>query len=1375
MDPVPITSDTCKSETNSINLRDLHCCCSFFQPGLESKCMDRPSLCKQQHWLKVLLHPQWSSAGRRDCLEKSHVISQEAAKRYYDIFHQILSKKKLELIGMALCKLLLVPNPNHYHWVHRGVITADNTDDGQEPLLTNVAFDVLGSSPEERICDSKLTRGIMHLGSMKFKQKPREEQAEVENTDINMLIFPPVVADKITQLMGLKSGELQRGHRQAQGESGEQAGAERRPLSTIVPELGIWPARACSPRPLMATEGCHYNNRLGKSPNFLKPKGGKGKGAEADFEHRGWLQKNEDPLNEAVVGLLQKSSMPPLWVLFKEEEAAAGGGKRQERGSSFVTASDFYRGLVQPANKSQSLLSVHGAIPLGLLAEGRTFTANSACDGNPRRNSYITLINHGNSELQRGRATYQSLNPSIIPPGFVDNKAASELLPGSTDPGEKDLFFCAGILATLEDVRDEPLAKIMTMPQCHAHGFLIRTEYKKMLLGLTAIQRNVQKFLQLLFWGGWKLYGRVKPLLNVAQAEENVLKKLELRSIVSKTQEFTEHAKAEERTATLSQEKNDLPIQLQAEQENLLDAEECLAQMMKSKMDLLSQILAMKADMRASKRMLQHLSDLKCDLEELETTLARTEKEKQALDYRVRTLTSELSAQNDSVTKFQKEKRALEEVHQAEITAPFFFILSHSLSPSLGKGGGGNVCLLKYCETTVCCTNRKGAVFFHLGIPVPCLIMPHTCYHCFQNGYASKYTQALWHEIRISSLFPTRWRNKEDCLEEAGVATTAQIQNCKREAGLLKLLLELEKAALQSKATGSTLRRKHTVAMAETAELMENPRVKAKLETDKQVTKAEIDDLSASTDSLQKSKLNSDAHVHKLEDNMSEANAQLAEVEKSQAEINAIRLQAENSQLSREHEEAQSRHNRIVHIKISLTSQADDFKRQLDEESKSCTTAVASLANTKHDLEPMKTLVEEEESKAELQCLVSKLNTEVIIWRTKYMTDGIERTKELEGTKTKLAVRLQEAAETAESIQAWVANTEKTNRLQKEVEDLTVDLEKANAACAALHKKQRAFDKMLAEWQQKCKELQVEVDSSQKEYTTENFELKTAYEESLEHLESMKKENKALQEEIKDLINQLGEGGKSIHELQKIELETEKDELRVALEEAHPSLRAEKSKLICIQLKLAQVKADIDRRHEKEELETTRYSDDMTLSHRRKLRHGDFKLDTRKVLQSLRGITPLTRLSGGCRVSIIGSWIRLNITECCTICFTRLCKNNHQRAIESLQASLETEAEGSAEALRLKKMDTDLTRIEMQLDHANRNNSELVRTLTKMQQHVKDPRIQTDEDARQHEEELQEQYKRLSPLQAELEVQTGLEGSEHSHKLLEQAEVMEKT
>lgn len=55
-----------------------------------------------------------------------------------------------------------------------------------------------------------------------------------------------------------------------------------------------------------------------------------------------------------------------------------------------------------------------------------------------------------------------------------------------------------------------------------------------------------------------------------------------------------------------------------------------------------------------------------------------------------------------------------------------------------------------------------------------------------------------------------------------------------------------------------------------------------------------------------------------------------------------------------------------------------------------------------------------------------------------------------------------------------------------------------------------------------------------------------------------------------------------------------------------------------------------------------------------------------------------------------------------------------------MQASLEAETKGRAEALRLKKkMETDLNEMEIQLDHANRNNSELVKTLKRLQQQIK--------------------------------------------------------
>lgn len=49
------------------------------------------------------------------------------------------------------------------------------------------------------------------------------------------------------------------------------------------------------------------------------------------------------------------------------------------------------------------------------------------------------------------------------------------------------------------------------------------------------------------------------------------------------------------------------------------------------------------------------------------------------------------------------------------------------------------------------------------------------------------------------------------------------------------------------------------------------------------------------------------------------------------------------------------------------------------------------------------------------------------------------------------------------------------------------------------------------------------------------------------------------------------------------------------------------------------------------------------------------------------------------------------------------CRKNHQRALDSMQASLEAEAKGKAEALRMKKkLEADINELEIALDHANK-------------------------------------------------------------------------
>lgn len=78
-----------------------------------------------------------------------------------------------------------------------------------------------------------------------------------------------------------------------------------------------------------------YDNHLGKSNNFQKPRNVKGKqeahfslvhyAGTVDYNIQGWLQKNKDPLNETVVGLYQKSSLKLMATLFSSYAAIDAG------------------------------------------------------------------------------------------------------------------------------------------------------------------------------------------------------------------------------------------------------------------------------------------------------------------------------------------------------------------------------------------------------------------------------------------------------------------------------------------------------------------------------------------------------------------------------------------------------------------------------------------------------------------------------------------------------------------------------------------------------------------------------------------------------------------------------------------------------------------------------------------------------------------------------------------------------------------------------------------------------------------------------------------------------------------------------------------
>ena len=65
----------------------------------------------------------------------------------------------------------------------QGQYVVKSIDDTEEAKLTDEAFDILGFTQTEKDELYRLCAGILHLGNMKFKQRPREENAEPDGKE----------------------------------------------------------------------------------------------------------------------------------------------------------------------------------------------------------------------------------------------------------------------------------------------------------------------------------------------------------------------------------------------------------------------------------------------------------------------------------------------------------------------------------------------------------------------------------------------------------------------------------------------------------------------------------------------------------------------------------------------------------------------------------------------------------------------------------------------------------------------------------------------------------------------------------------------------------------------------------------------------------------------------------------------------------------------------------------------------------------------------------------------------------------------------------------------------------------------------------------
>ncbi|XP_074464081.1 myosin heavy chain, skeletal muscle, adult-like [Larus michahellis] len=1152
-----------------------------------------------------------------------------------------------------------------------------------------------------------------------------------------------------------------------------------------------------------------YDQHLGKSSNFQKPKPTKGKveahfslihyAGTVDYNINGWLEKNKDPLNETVIGLYQKSSLKTLVLLFANyggPDADTGGKKGgKKKGSSFQTVSALFR---ENLNKLMTnLRSTHphfvrciipnetktpGAMEHELVLH--QLRCNGVLEGiRICRKGFPSRVLYADFKQR-----YRVLNISAIPDGqFMDSKKASEKLLSSIDVdhtqyrfGHTKVFFKAGLIGLLEEMRDEKLAEIMTRTQARCRGFLMRVEYRKMVErrdAIFCIQYNVRAFMNVKHWPWMKLFFKIKPLLRTAESEKEMAN---MKQEFEKTKEELAKSEAkrkelEEKMVTLLQEKNDLQLQVQAEADSLADAEERCDQLIKTKIQLEAKIKEVteraedeeeiNAELTAKKRKLEdECSELKKDIDDLELTLAKVEKEKHATENKVKNLTEEMAALDETIAKLTKEKKALQEAHQQTLDdlqaeEDKVNTLTKAKTKLEQQVDDLEASLEQEKKLRMDLERAKRKLEGDLKLANDSIMdlendkqqldekLKKKDFEISQIQSKIEDEQALGMQLqkkikelqaRIEELeeeieaertsrakaekhradLSRELEEISERLEEAGGATAAQIEmNKKREAEFQKMRRDLEEATLQHEATAAALRKKHADSTAELGEQIDNlQRVKQKLEKEKSELKMEIDDLASNMESVSKAKANLEKMCRTLEDQLSEIKTK---EEQNQRMINDL-----NTQRAR------------------LQTESGEYSRQVEEKDALISQLSRGKQGFTQQIEELKRHLEEEiKAKSALAHALQSARHDCDLLREQYEEEQ-EAKGELQRalSKANSEVAQWRTKYETDAIQRTEELEEAKKKLAQRLQDAEEHVEAVNAKCASLEKTKQRL-------QNEVEDLMIDVersnaacaalDKKQKNFDKILAEWKQKYEETQAELEASQKESRSLSTELFKMKNAYEE---SLDHLET--LKRENKNLQQEISDLTEQI-AEGGKAIH---ELEKIKKQIEQ--EKSELQASLEEAEASLEHeegkilRLQLELNQVKSEIdRKIAEKDEEIDQL--------------------------------KRNHLRIVESMQSTLDAEIRSRNEALRLKKkMEGDLNEMEIQLSHANRVAAEAQKNLRNTQGVLKDTQLHLD-DALRTQEDLKEQVamveRRANLLQAEVEeLRAALEQTERSRKVAEQ-------
>uniref|UniRef100_A0A8C6YFW8 Myosin heavy chain 10 n=1 Tax=Naja naja TaxID=35670 RepID=A0A8C6YFW8_NAJNA len=1117
-----------------------------------------------------------------------------------------------------------------------------------------------------------------------------------------------------------------------------------------------------------------------------------------DYKADEWLMKNMDPLNDNVATLLHQSSDRFVAELWKDVDRIVGldqvtGITETAFGSAYKTKKGMFRTVGQLYKESLTKLMatlrntnpnfVRCIIPNHEKRAGKLdphlvldqLRCNGVLEG-------IRICRQGFPNrivFQEFRQRYEILTPNAIPKGFMDGKQirALELDPNLYRIGQSKIFFRAGVLAHLEEERDLKITDIIIFFQAVCRGYLARKAFAKkqqQLSALKVLQRNCAAYLKLRHWQWWRVFTKVKPLLQVTRQEEELQAKDEELVKVKEKQSKVEGEleEMERKHQQLLEEKNILAEQLQAETELFAEAEEMRARLAAKKQELEEILHDLESRVEEEeernqvlqnekKKMQSH--DLEEQLDEEEGARQKLQLEKVTAEAKIKKMEEEILLLEDQNSKFLKEKKLMEDriaectsqLSEEEEKAKNLAKLRNKqemvitdLEERLKKEEKTRQELEKAKRKLDGETTDLQDQIAELQAQIEELkiqlakkeeelqaSLARGDEEVMQKNNALKLIRELQAQIAelqedLESEKASRnkaEKQKRDLSEELEALkteledtldTTAAQQELrtKREQEVAELKKALEEETKNHEAQIQDIRQRHATALEEISEQLEQAkRFKVNLEKNKQCLETDNKELACEVKVLQQVRSEAEHKRKKLDGQVQELQAKVVEGERLRTELaeKANKLQNELDNVSSLLEEAEKKGIKFAKDAANLDSQLQDTQELLQEETRqklNLSSRIRQLEEEKNNLQDQQE--EEEEARKNLEKHVIALQSQLADAKKK-VDDDLGTIEGLEESKKKLLKDMEIISQRLEEKAMAFDKLEKTkNRLQQELDDLMVDLDHQRQIVSNLEKKQKKFDQMLAE--------------------EKNISARYAEERDRAEAEAREKETKAL-----SLARALEEAleAKEEFERQNKQLRTEMEDLMSSKDDVGKNVHElEKSKRTLEQ----QVE---EMRTQLEELE-----DELQATEDAKLRL-EVNMQAMKA-QFERDLQARDEQNEEKKRLLV-------------------------KQVRELEAELEDERKQRALAVASKKkMEADLKDLEAQIEAANKARDEAIRQLRKLQAQMKDYQRELEE-ARASRDEIfaqsKENEKKLKGLEAEiLQLQEELAASERGRRHAEQ-------